>query len=360
MTFTLKTALLSSALGLTLLGCNDPSVKNTNNQTETVKTEVIDFMGEKVAVSQDFPKELLNQTNEEFKEYYFSLHQNKNLRTDADESALSFEELGDIIAPVVAKYPDVSLEKDISDKDLRRIYKDFKSITTVEQVREKSEIIINFYDALIKKEVVPIIVEYKKTKKDNGARTMWDPNDPFGKMYPDEQSAALSRPRYVVGYITAAGEATAASDIAGLGDKNTPTKANAMRHAIWNCFGIRNVILLGASEDTAIQYLSICTTYHELNDAGERVETVDEAMDLNNNMVGRTWMAEETGWGFGWARQMPTEARIVNTMKIRAERAPKYADQATQIEGIVSRQGGWNVLWNNSTGSNSELVYVAD
>jgi hypothetical protein len=217
-----------------------------------------------------------------------------------------------------------------------------------------------FYDALIKKEVVPIIVEYKKTKKANGARTMWNPEDPFDKMGPDEQSAALNRPRFTIGYITAAGQATASSDIAPLGNHKIPTRANAMRHAIWNCFGIRNVILLGASEDTAVEYLRICTTYHELDDSGERAQTVDEAMDLHNNMVGRTWMEEETGWGFAWARKMPIEPRIVNTMQIRAERALKYDDTATQISAIVGLQGGWEPLWNNKTGSQSELVYVVD
>jgi hypothetical protein len=118
----LKTLFFSATLGVFTISCNEPEVKENPVMDETVKTEVIDFMGEKVAVSQDFPKELLNQTNEEFKEYYFSLHQKKNLRTAADESALSFEELGDIIVPVVAKYPDLSWEKDISDKDLSRIY----------------------------------------------------------------------------------------------------------------------------------------------------------------------------------------------------------------------------------------------
>ena len=38
----------------------------------------------------------------------------------------------------------------------------------------------------------------------------------------------------------------------------------------------------------------------------------------------------------------------------------KYDDTASQIIAIVGRQGGWEVLWNNSTGSQSELVYVFD
>ncbi|MCF0040378.1 hypothetical protein LXM24_09805 [Dyadobacter sp. CY399] len=96
-----------------------------------------------------------------------------------------------------------------------------------------------------------------------------------------------------------------------------------------------------------------------MDDNGNKIQTADSAMDLNNNMVGRTWMADETGWGFAWARKMPTEPQILNTMKIRAERAPKY-DTPSQIIAIVGRQGGWDVLWNNNTGSQSELVYIID
>lgn len=356
MTFTLKTALLSSALGLTLLGCNDPGVKDTTNQTEIIKTEFIDFMGEQVAISGSFPKHLLNQTDEEFRTYFLSLHGGANLRTTAEESAISSEELMTIVTPVVNKYPDVSWEKEISDKDLKRIYKDFKSIKTLDEIREKSEVIVNYYDALIKEEVIPQIIEYKKVKKNKGARVTWDPLDPFDRMNIYEQSVALNHPRYSTGYVTAGGQATAASSLAGLGNNDIPTKANAMRHAAWNCFGIRNVILLGSSEGTAVNYLRECTSAHEMDDAGNRILTSDAAMDLHNNMVGRTWMADETGWGFAWARKMPSEPRIANTMQIRAERAIQYDD--SNVSGIISRQGGWDVLYNNNTGSDTELVYI--
>lgn len=73
----LKALFFSATLGVFTISCNEPEVKENPVINETVKTEIIDFMGEKVSVSQDFPKELLNQTNEDFKEYYFSLHQIK-------------------------------------------------------------------------------------------------------------------------------------------------------------------------------------------------------------------------------------------------------------------------------------------
>ncbi|NIJ52058.1 hypothetical protein [Dyadobacter arcticus] len=149
MHFNFKIAVLSSAIAFIIFSCKEQEVAKTSIQPEIVKTEIIDFMGEKAIVTTDFPKELFNQSEEEFADYYNSLKENGNARETGEEGGLSYEELNAIIIPHLKKYPDLSWETDISEKDLRRIFKDFPEITTTEQVREKSEIISAFYETFL-------------------------------------------------------------------------------------------------------------------------------------------------------------------------------------------------------------------
>jgi hypothetical protein len=78
---------------------------------EPVKTEQIDFMGEKVIIPADFPKELSNQSQEDFSKYFNALKANSNARETGGGSRLSYEELYGILGPYVKKYPDLSWEK---------------------------------------------------------------------------------------------------------------------------------------------------------------------------------------------------------------------------------------------------------
>ncbi len=180
-------------------------------------------------------------------------------------------------------------------------------------------------------------------------------------MNPHEESVAMNHPRYVPGYTIAASKAKDIGD--KYADASEGKKGDAIRHSTWNCLIIRNVIILGASKNTGARYAMECTTAHEKSPTGDYLYGHNIAMDLHNNLAARTWMESEIGWGVGWARDMPIESRIENTMRIRAGRArkfntPNYLNEIVISDGVVNN---WGVLYGAITkGGYGELVYYQD
>jgi hypothetical protein len=270
------------------------------------------------------------------------------LRMTADE-VLTYEELGSIIAPLIKKYPDVSIDHEISETDQKRIYADFPNIKTVRQIREKSHIILAYYEALLKQEAVPAVVNYKKDNIKNGLRTNGI-GDPFGRMSPYEESVAMNHPRYVPGYTLAAGLAVEMANRYGSVDYGQ--RGDALRHGAWNCLIIRNTIILGASRDGAADYAQQCTTAHEINCANCYEYDLDTTMDLFNNISARTWMRSEVSWGVGVVRDMPTESRIEMQMRTWADNAGtiNVADYANHIAlGVNNVPNNYGLLYGAST-----------
>ncbi len=205
---------------------------------------------------------------------------------------ITYEELNSIISPLTKKYPDVSIDKEISKADQARIYNDFPNIRSVEQIREKSHIILAYYEALLKEEAVPAVVAYKKNKVKSGLRTSGI-GDPLGVLYPYEETVIMNNPRLVPGYTSATILAKLMGD--RYGSSNVGQKGDALRHGAWNCLIIRNSIILGASRDNATEYAQKGTTAHEITCSSCYIYDHDVAMDLFNNISARSWMRSEIG-----------------------------------------------------------------
>lgn len=156
-------------------------------------------------------------------------------------------------------------------------------------------------------------------------------------------------------YVTATGQAEAA--FAGPDGK----KKNSAKHAAWNCFGIRNIILTGVFKDPAITYVRKGTSAHEKTPTGGQNRRLDNLMDLNSNMVGRSWMDSNTSWGLGPLRFMPNELAINAHMNNLANNGPKI----TYDWHVLDRYppGGltaWDILYESNTGPNPYLMYLVD
>lgn len=94
---TFKALLLLSTLGIALLSCNEPDVKTASNQAEIEKTELFDFKGEKVLIPATFPKELFNQSTQDFETYYNKLSGSDNTRSSGDKKVISLNELHEVL-----------------------------------------------------------------------------------------------------------------------------------------------------------------------------------------------------------------------------------------------------------------------
>jgi hypothetical protein len=172
-----------------------------------------------------------------------------------------------------------------------------------------------------------------------------------------EQSVLLQVYPLIPFYTAAAG--TAVVMFGGPDDK----KKNAAQHAAWNALAIRNIILAGIFEDPATTYVRKGTSAHEMTSDGVWEKNLKAAMDLNANMIGRTWMNQETGWGVLGIRKMPDEHNIRTTMN---DKITSNIYKATYLWHILDRyvsgnpDGSWNILYTHDNGVNPFLMYLEE
>lgn len=333
----------------------------THDVIEPADNIVIEFKGEKVLIPANFPRTFFNQSQEDFKVYYAQLSGEKNARVAKNETTLTHEELYSILQPEVSKYPRLTYQEKVSDQDVKRILKDFPSITTYEEIEQKIEIIFEYYETIMRYDVAPKVAAFEKAKKAKSGRL--NGLSP-GSMTDPERDVLAWRPLGLsTSYLAAAQIATSNTEdrFGAVQANRDESKANAFKHSTWNALAIR-LCLLNApvSESSAINFVRDGTSAHEMENDGSQKRDESAAMDLNNNMAARKWMQDETKWGFGVFRKMPSTERIINTMEARANSATK-----TDLNGILNMNGGvsdntWNRLYNEGVSDNQQLVYTLD
>ncbi|GGH48299.1 DUF6973 domain-containing protein [Dyadobacter endophyticus] len=348
---TLRTAFFFTTLAFGIASCNDPEV-GTTNEPEVSKKVVVDFRGEKAIIPSNFPKELLSQSQEEFDRYFQGISKKSSLRTASDETNLTYESLLEILKRHTSSIPDVSYEKDFSEQDLKRIFVDFPEIKTAEDANSKKEIIYDYYQTLIKPDLIEDVITFESNNVNK--RTL-------GGISPEtltvpERNHLIANPGYGQHYSFAAQESNHWTVVVYQRDADNESN-NAFKHAIWNALSIR-YILKGApaSENQAVDFTQDGTSKHEQDDNGNQIRTDASAMDLFNNMAARTWMKEETSWGIGPFRSMPSFEDIINNMKGKADASTVH----TRAQ-ILAPHGGdsdyvWNKLFDLQTGVQQYLV----
>lgn len=350
----LRKAVLLTVFGAFVSSCNDNKPDDVPLPSASVKSETIDFKGEQVVIPADFPKELFGQTQEEFDLYYETVFEDRSKRVAGEATLLTYEELLPILVRNNAKYPFITSEEGILEKDLERIFKDFPDIETHEEANEKRALIYDFYQTLCKRDVVAEVVEFEKIK---GERfKVLGPDS--GDLTTPEKNHLLLNPGYAQWYIQAAQDANAMAT-AFYGNATVGNKGNAFKHSTWNALSIR-FILKGspASENQAIDFTQDGTSKLEQTNNGAQIHDKDAAMDLHNNMSAREWMENETKWGFGPFRSMPSVDDILSNMLNKANSCAMHS-----MNDILNWHGGdnpttWNNLYNNLYSPNQHLVHV--
>lgn len=357
----LKSLIFSSVLGLTLFSCNEPEVKQSPATTETNKTEIIDFRGEKITIPGNFPTAFLNQTPEEFGAYYEQLLLKANARTQG--TTLTYDQIGAVIAKHSTKFPNLNSNMEISEESFEQIKKDIPTIETKEEALNKIDLIYSYYDALLKSAILPDIIKIEQSGSSNGRTNGPSP----GNLTDAERNILIGNPGYAQHYVAASQDVNnLVFAVWGIDQDNKMN--NAWKHATWNGLIIR-YILQGspASENQAINFAQNGTSAHEKELTGNtQIHSVQAAMDLHNNMSARVWMEQEIKWGIGPLRKMPSKEKIVEEMRIRATNGTFYnsnVDPNGAFSAILNLHGGnnqttWNNLYNNLYGSYQHLVYI--
>jgi hypothetical protein len=311
-----------------------------------------------VIVPVGFPKSLFDQSPEEFENYYHSLSVNNKSNASEEISILSYEELQQILQKCINRYPKITLDDTISGNDLKRIFRDFPKLKTVEDVNSKRSVIFDYYQDLCKRDVTLEVVNYGNDGKT--LRTLSP-----GTLSDQEQLHLLSVPAYGLAYVNAGLDANfyTQSIYGNLADNNI---GNAFRHSVWNAFAIRQILKSApASETQAIDFVQDGTSKHEMDNNGQ-IHSTQAAMDLHNNMSARVWMEKKTSWGIGPFRKIPDYGEIIAEMQGKAEIAIFYQhliDASGTINAILNAHGGnnatgWNNLYNNMYGPYEHLVRI--
>jgi hypothetical protein len=345
-------AILVAVFGIVVSSCSDPTINQVPTHDVSAKNEVISFKGERVVIPANFPKELFGQTQEEFDLYYEKFSQSHNARKSGESVMITYEELLPILIMNNAKYPKITSEEGILEKDLERVFGDFPDMKTHEEANEKRMIIYDYYQTLCKRDVVAEVITLEKAR--NARTTGPSP----GSLTTPEKNHLLLNPGYAQHYIQAANDVKALTK--GLyPNENLGNRGNAFKHGTWNALSIR-YILKGspASENQAIDFTQDGTSKHEQDDSGNQIQNNYAAMDLHNNMSAREWMANETKWGIGPFRSMPSVNDIVNNMVSKATTSAQHS-----MTDILNWHGGnnsttWNNLYNNLYSPNQHLVFI--
>ncbi|MCF0053294.1 hypothetical protein LXM25_24705 [Dyadobacter sp. LJ53] len=350
----LRKAVLIAVFGAFVSSCHDPQTGEVPTPNAAIKSETIAFKGERVVIPANFPKELFEQTQEEFDLYYRTVSEDGNKRVSGEAPLLTYEELLPILVKNNAKYPTITSEDGILEKDLERIFKDFPDIETHEEANEKRALIYDFYQTMCKRNVVAEVVALEKAKRESGRILGPDSGD----LTTPEKNHLLLNPGYAQWYVQAAKDAI---DLAATfyGNATIGNKGNAFKHSTWNALSIR-YILKGspASENQAVDFTQDGCSKHEQTNNGAQIHDKDSAMDLHNNMSAREWMENETSWGFGPFRKMPSVDDIINNLLGKANSCAMHS-----MTDILNWHGGnnsvtWNNLYNNLYSPNQHLVHV--
>jgi hypothetical protein len=349
-----RNALLVFVFALTLFSCKEPEVQESTDQVGAGKVEIIDFRGEKVVIPANFPKELLDHSQASFDRYYETVSGSSNSRSFSEGINITYEELLPILIKHNAKFPTITSEEGILEKDLKRIFSDFPTIETHKEANDKRVIIYEYYQTLCKRDVVLDVIQLENATGKNGRITELSP----GSLTTPEKNHLLLNPGFAQWYIQAANDVKSLTQTF-YGNQDQGNKGNAFKHSTWNALTIR-YILKGspASENQAIDFTQDGTSKHEQLDNGDQIHDKYTAMDLHNNMSAREWMENETKWGIGPLRSMPSVDDIINTMLSRANSSAMHP-----MIDILNWHGGdnpttWNNLYDNMYGPHQHLVHV--
>lgn len=302
-----------------MISCEKEQLSLSHEIDHYSNLEMVDYLGIKIILQNgltevDVNNYILNQNSEiEFD----AKNLRTNLKEEIDWSVVSMEDLLKMISENFNKYPDLSKEN-FSDEDMVKISKDIPSIKTKNDAKMKKSVVSDYYNMLVIKDLDKLLPKKSKNGKTNGARIRVD----YGTATEFEKQKAKDDPLAGMCFGSIAkGEAeTITNDVFNEylddGEKN-----NAFKHAAWNAIGIQELAQRTLNKWTSLNRIKKLACAHEYvlptgSTTWELGNDISHAMDLHNNLVGRTYMYRTVTTGFlGIAGNIPSDTKIRDDMK---------------------------------------------
>lgn len=171
--------------------------------------------------------------------------------------------------------------------------------------------------------------------------------NPLG-INPRVQALAFTYPAQAQLILTAAEEANAYTDQRfGTGAQNqNDNSANAFRHSLWNALAVKKLKDAGANDATANDIVQQFTSAYEYNDAGTAlVKTPASAMDLHNNLVGRSF------------KNYTTVNQLLDSLYLKAIEPKVVTTTLPQI--LASHNADSNNAWDLLENTDSSVLNVS-
>jgi hypothetical protein len=216
-----------------------------------------------------------------------------------------------------------------------------------EASNEKKTIIYEYINLMVIKDVQKMAVEY--LKKNKGSKVQYVLN-------PTEISLRNSDPLTANNVAAASNLAIQFTNELYLNtDDNKPQ--NAFLHSVWNAIAVRYVCQQTYNKWKGLQRTKKFTCAHEYDQFTLNVKAYTSltAMDLHNNLVGRTYMYERVGQTL-----IGTANNIPDVFKIKADfysMVKKYINTAPAGILVLSNNYNWESLEDYSNGMDYNTTY---
>jgi hypothetical protein len=303
-------------------GCSKDDLKDVtpSNEVSPDTPEYILFNNVKVLLPNGFSSESFELSDEEyikrFDEKYFK-SQNARSIFEIGEY-ISIEPFLNIVQREIEKYPQIDMfENNISNFD--QLSKAFPNIESEEEAFKISNAIVEYYNIIIRESIASDVADMLKNNRKGQS---------IGSAYGSANSMELAyssiHPLGASHMFQAVSDANTYTDIkfgpnAHLDQDN---EVNALYHSVWNGFGMSKMLRGGFSKNNASDKARSIATFHEMEYKGNSngikplqseinyllfinwgLRTLNStAMDLSNNVVGRTHVDDIAYWKLfgGW------------------------------------------------------------
>lgn len=289
-----------------------------------------------------------------------------NARTSAEDfiSKIPGTTIMEILQKEAGKYPKLDFSKEqLEEGMLERITKDFPDIKTQKEAIDKSEIIAQYYDKLLRDDLIKGLKKiHLEGLRPNGIQELSLPGGFawIAVIYPITANTVWNNK----------GLADIMTDIF-MGGNVDGTQSNAFRHAVWNAFSVSGMRETGFSRNSSLEDVKNVTSAYESVHVGpswaagsfsgyvsflgdlviEQSRAENNAMDLNNNLVGRTFMYNNMGF---WPWQKPTTEEISLEMQSKAN---SIGSTSTMNLILTTYDSNTNEAWNRLYGWHYDDVY---
>ncbi|WP_428664782.1 DUF6973 domain-containing protein [Runella sp.] len=172
-------------------------------------------------------------------------------------------------------------------------------------------------------------------------------SNPLG-INPRVQALGFTYPAQAQLMYQAANEANTYTDQRfGVGSQSQDNNsANAFRHSLWNALSVKKIKDAGSSEATAVDIVQQFTSAYEYDDSGTAlIKNAASAMDLHNNLVGRSF------------KNYTTINQLLDSLFLKAIEPKVITSTLNQI--LAGHSADVNTAWDLLENTDSSLLSVS-